>query len=174
MERAQPTATAAVKIDESSTPAETFQHNQVQCNLSSRRVTFTTATTYTFSVSYGGSAVPKTTGPPIGLAPTHTSSTSIDLSKSKLCRRGSVRKFNHLERIGLLKEAQYHVQDIAAFCVEALAIRKSRADTVNEVRAEKNATKRMHDGHLEDDVRVPHRSVRPRMWSGSAEVAAEA
>ncbi|RHY30439.1 hypothetical protein DYB32_007831 [Aphanomyces invadans] len=136
MERAQPTATAAVKIDESSTPAETFQHNQVQCNLSSRRVTFTTATTYTFSVS--------------------------------------VRKFNHLERIDLLKEAQYHVQDIAAFCVEALAIRKSRADTVNEVRAEKNATKRMHDGHLEDDVRVPHRSVRPRMWSGSAEVAAEA
>ncbi|RQM25833.1 hypothetical protein B5M09_007143 [Aphanomyces astaci] len=140
----------------------------------SRAVTFTTATTYLFDVAYGGSALPKTTGPPIGLAPSHTHITHVDLSTSAHCRRGSVRKFTHLERIDMLKRAEYHVQDIAAFCVEALAIRKSRAIAADEARAEKKR-KRMHDELMEQAVRVPRdMSGRPRMWSGSAQVMAEA
>ncbi|RHY30440.1 hypothetical protein DYB32_007830 [Aphanomyces invadans] len=121
---------------------------------SSRAVSFTTAEIYTFDVAYGGSAVPKLTGPPIGLAPTHTHVTYTDLSKSTHCRRGTVRKFNHLERIELLKQAEYHVQDIATFCVEALAIRKSRADTTDEVKAEKKAIKRARDESLLEYQRV--------------------
>ncbi|RHY20346.1 hypothetical protein DYB36_002917 [Aphanomyces astaci] len=141
----------------------------------SRAVTFTTATTYLFDVAYGGSALPKTTGPPIGLAPSHTHITHVDLGTSAHCRRGSVRKFTHLERIDMLKRAEYHVQDIAAFCVEALAIRKSRAIAADEARAEKQHMKRMLEETLsEQQQRATPFRRRMTMMDPSARLTIEA
>ncbi|KAF0709286.1 hypothetical protein AaE_012921, partial [Aphanomyces astaci] len=91
------------------------------------------------------------------------------------CRRGSVRKFTHLERIDMLKRAEYHVQDIAAFCVEALAIRKSRAIAADEARAEKQTMKRMLEETLSEQQQraMPFRR-RMTMMDPSARLTIEA
>ncbi|OQR83015.1 hypothetical protein ACHHYP_15227 [Achlya hypogyna] len=105
----------------------------VDCLLGERRpkrVAFSTATTYTFAVAYGGSALPKESGPPIGLARKHSATSCLrinDLPRSGAPSR--VRKFDHLERIALLKNADYDVREIASFCLEAVDLRKSRSET---------------------------------------------
>ncbi|KDO34678.1 hypothetical protein SPRG_00741 [Saprolegnia parasitica CBS 223.65] len=93
-----------------------------------KRVQFTTETTYYFDVAYGGSALPSESGPPIGLAPNHCHRTTAAVVMSATKRR-HVRKFDHLERIELLKAADYHVKEIAQFCFEAMDVRNSRKDT---------------------------------------------
>ncbi|KAF0692010.1 Aste57867_16852 [Aphanomyces stellatus] len=102
-----------------------------------RVVQFTTATTFLFNVAYGGSALPKESGPPVGMAITHFDVHEEDLRVPRSHRGCRVRKFNHLERIALLKRAEYHVQEIAAFCMDAIDVRKSRANTLKELAAEK-------------------------------------
>jgi hypothetical protein len=105
---------------------------------------FTTATTYLFRVAYGGSALPKESGPAIGLAMTHHDVSTMNFDSTKKYKRGHVRKFDHLERIDMLKTAAYSAKDIAEFCVEAIEIRKSRSATVEEVqRKRKRANERV-------------------------------
>ncbi|CAK4077454.1 unnamed protein product [Aphanomyces euteiches] len=97
-----------------------------------KRVSFTTATTYVFPLEYGGSAVPKEHGPPIGLAKTHShvECTTIKNVKSK---RGRVRKFDHVERMLLLQQlASYSRKEVAMFCFDAIAIRRSRIETEDD------------------------------------------
>ncbi|CAK4190884.1 unnamed protein product [Aphanomyces euteiches] len=122
------------------------------------RVHFSTATTYLFNPAYGGSALPKETGPPIGMAITHFDVVEQDLSTRPTCRRGSVRKFNHLERIEILKQAEYHVQEIASFCMDAIALRKSRQETVDEVRRERKR-KQQQDSSRHTKPRMFHPSM---------------
>ncbi|KDO34674.1 hypothetical protein SPRG_00737 [Saprolegnia parasitica CBS 223.65] len=100
-----------------------------------KRVAFTTATTYMFDVAYGGSSLPKESGPPIGLAPTHFAATTACINDMPRTGAGRVRKFDHLERIALLKDAEYDVREIAAFCLEAIDVRKSRMETHEELTA---------------------------------------
>ncbi|OQS07522.1 hypothetical protein THRCLA_00471 [Thraustotheca clavata] len=99
---------------------------------SSKHVAFDTATTYTFEVAYGGSALPKDSGPPIGMARTHCMKTIEYIKETMPCGNGKVRKFDHLERIAMLKSARYDVHDIAAFCLEAIDVRKNRMETQQE------------------------------------------
>ncbi|RHY02628.1 hypothetical protein DYB25_011574 [Aphanomyces astaci] len=115
-----------------------------------RVVTFTTATTFVFSVAYGGSALPKESGPPIGMCSFHTDEFHEDLREEPPppCRR-RVRKFDHLERIDMLKRAKYHVQDIATFCMDAIDIRKSRQRTLDELSGD---NKRKHDDDDQDET----------------------
>ncbi|KAF0692011.1 Aste57867_16853 [Aphanomyces stellatus] len=122
-----------------------------------RRVRFETATTYVFPVACGGSALPKETGPPVGMAWTHNDTYTTDLAASGLkCRRGRVRKFTHLERIALLRAADVSGHEIAALCAESIAIRTSRAATVHEVRRHKRKLQarreRHHDAADDDDA----------------------
>ena len=99
-----------------------------------KRVHFGTATTYTFNVAYGGSAVPKEAGPGVGMARYHCDVACTELGTSKICKRGRVRKFDHMQRVELLKKAHYSGRDIADFCMEAIEVRKSRAETAAELR----------------------------------------
>ncbi|KAF0692012.1 Aste57867_16854 [Aphanomyces stellatus] len=126
------------------------------------RVHFATATTFLFDVAYGGSALPKETGPPIGMASTHIGVVEEDLTTHMRCRRGRVRKFDHLERIAMLKAADYHVQDIASFCMDAIDVRKSRQATLDEVHAERRREKRKLEG--EDDEAAGRTTSKPRMF----------
>ncbi|RHY30438.1 hypothetical protein DYB32_007829 [Aphanomyces invadans] len=136
---------------------------------SSRVVTFTTATTYVFNVAYGGSALPKKSGPPIGMADIHIDEFHEDLrdelyqlqtSDVEHKRRRRVRKFDHLERIDMLKRAKYHVRDIATFCMDAIDIRKSRQESLHQFRrevyqadvADDEDTPRDDEGHKADDT----------------------
>ncbi|OQR80570.1 hypothetical protein THRCLA_23459 [Thraustotheca clavata] len=96
-----------------------------------KSVTFTNATTYLFGVDVNGSALPKESGPPIGLARTHFSmeiEPLNDLGK----RKSRVRKFDHLERIGMLKPL-YDSKTLALFCYEAIDARKGRIETEDEL-----------------------------------------
>ncbi|ETV93852.1 hypothetical protein H310_12204 [Aphanomyces invadans] len=104
------------------------------------RVQFTTATTFLFDVAYGGSAVPNESGPPIGLARRHSDSTDTDLSQylDATSPRGTVRKFDHVERIALLKAAAYPVKEITDFCFDAIDVRKSRHDTIEEYKRKRH------------------------------------
>ncbi|CAK4659630.1 hypothetical protein LEN26_020563 [Aphanomyces euteiches] len=102
-----------------------------------RRVQFTTATTYVFPIALGASALPKETGAPVGMAWTHSSMYTTDLSKSRACKRGRVCKFKHAERIALLKTAGVDLREIASYCGEAIDIRQSRAEAIIEYRREK-------------------------------------
>ncbi|EQC41577.1 hypothetical protein SDRG_01538 [Saprolegnia diclina VS20] len=125
--------------------AATASPVHVECDLGAfvgKRVAFAVATTYEFEVGYGGSAIPSSSGPPIGLARVHSSSTTIDLREpsdddDSNASAKTVRKFEHLERIALLKRAGCHVQDIAVFCLEAMEIRNSRAVSVASHRKRK-------------------------------------
>ncbi|RLO12420.1 hypothetical protein DYB28_003373 [Aphanomyces astaci] len=105
-------------------------------------VQFTTATTFTFPLTYGGSALPKDSGPPIGMAMNHVTVQVADATTPKR-RRSRVRKFSHLERIELLKAAEITPRHIAAYCAEAIEIRASRAKTLRYL-------KRRMSGDLED------------------------
>ncbi|EQC41571.1 hypothetical protein SDRG_01532 [Saprolegnia diclina VS20] len=94
------------------------------------QVTFGIATTFLFGVDVNGSALPKESGPPIGLARKHHSVT-IERIEDACPRRGRVRKFNHTERLELLQPL-YDPKALAAFCYEAIDVRKSRIDTEEE------------------------------------------
>ncbi|CAK4638229.1 unnamed protein product [Aphanomyces euteiches] len=97
-----------------------------------KQVSFATATTYYFPLEYGGSAVPKEHGPPIGLAKTHSRQECINL-KHHTPKRSRVRKFDHVERMMLLQEkASYTQREVAMFCFEAIAIRRSRLETEDD------------------------------------------
>ncbi|KAF0692009.1 Aste57867_16851 [Aphanomyces stellatus] len=125
-------------------------------------LTFTTTTTYLFHVAIGGSALPSETGPAIGLASTHFDVQVDPITPSKRCRRGRVRKFNHLERITLLKDAHFPVCDIAAYCSEAIDIRQSRAATVFEVRQQKR--KLEQEARMAKHPRSNCNSITGCMW----------
>ncbi|RHY87835.1 hypothetical protein DYB37_010587 [Aphanomyces astaci] len=125
-----------------------------------QRVQFTTATTYLFDVAYGGSAVPIDSGPPIGLARRHCDSTDTDLTQclDLTASYGTVRKFDHVERIALLKAAAYPVKEITDFCFDAIDVRKSRLDTVEDFKrkrhrrdAEARRQRRCLDGACSSD-----------------------
>ncbi|ETV93846.1 hypothetical protein H310_12198 [Aphanomyces invadans] len=114
-----PSSPAAVDCDSVIVPSVRHAH---------RTVHFTTATTFVFPLTYGGSALPKDAGPPIGMTMDHSDAYVTDLSKVKH-RRSRVRKFQHLERVALLKAAGVSPHDIAGYCTEAITIRTSRANT---------------------------------------------
>ncbi|KAF0711594.1 hypothetical protein As57867_005173, partial [Aphanomyces stellatus] len=101
-----------------------------------KSVAFTTATTYVFPVAYGGSAVPKLEGPPVGMASHHTETLTANLSNSTRCKRGRVCKLSHLDRVLKLQAAHYSVADIETFCEDAAAIRMSREGTMEFLRRE--------------------------------------
>ncbi|KAH9109008.1 hypothetical protein LEN26_005818 [Aphanomyces euteiches] len=112
-----------------------------------KQVVFTTTTTYIFPLEYGGSAVPSDHGPPIGLAKTHTRQECANLEYMPP-RRGRVRKFDHVERMVLLQqEASYTRKEVAMFCFETIAIRKSRLETEQDDDEE--------DGDEEDEREEP-------------------
>ncbi|CAK4084364.1 unnamed protein product [Aphanomyces euteiches] len=97
-----------------------------------KQVVFTTATTFVFPLEYGGSAIPSDHGPPIGLAKTHTRQECHDLDY--ICpRRSRVRKFDHVERMLLLQQkASYTQREVAMFCFDAIAIRRSRLENQDD------------------------------------------
>ncbi|KAF0703546.1 hypothetical protein As57867_007584, partial [Aphanomyces stellatus] len=78
----------------------------------------------------------------------------------------------HLERIAMLKRAEYHVQDIATFCMDAIEIRKSRAATLDEVHEEKKRKRELDASTVAADAATDpdeadmylHVSTRPRMF----------
>ncbi|KAG9415280.1 hypothetical protein AC1031_008723 [Aphanomyces cochlioides] len=111
-----------------------------------KRLEFTTATIYVFEIDHGGSALPAETGPPVGLARRHSHLEHIDLKalphtkSSRASRR--VRKYNHHERMDLLKAANYSMKEIADFCFEAIDIRKSRLATLDEIEARRQERRR--------------------------------
>ncbi|EQC31056.1 hypothetical protein SDRG_11242 [Saprolegnia diclina VS20] len=111
-----------------------------------KQVQFSTVTTFEFKVDYGGSAVPTATGPPIGLARRHWRARTTAVANVT----GVVRKFDHFERIQLLKQAKYDVKDIAAFCLDAVAARAARMETRAEL-LEEQSRKRQHDRMMLDD-----------------------
>ncbi|KAF0692005.1 Aste57867_16847 [Aphanomyces stellatus] len=137
---------------------------QVDCDslLAKTTVQFTTATTYLFGVAHGGSAVPKKTGPAVGMTRTHCDVFTHDIADSSTKHRRRVRKFNHLERVAMLKAAAYTGHDIAAFCMEAINIRQSRQATADEVRALKKraALDETADGAKNDDPSETHKKCR--------------
>ncbi|KAF0730522.1 hypothetical protein Ae201684P_021818 [Aphanomyces euteiches] len=94
-----------------------------------KQVSFTTVTTYTFPLEYGGSAIPRDHGPPIGLAKVHSRQECQHVDGIK-AKRSRVRRFNHVERMILLQEkASYTRNEVARFCFESIAVQKSRQDT---------------------------------------------
>ncbi|KDO35542.1 hypothetical protein SPRG_00388 [Saprolegnia parasitica CBS 223.65] len=99
-----------------------------------KRLRFSTVTTYEFPLTYGGSAVPEATGPPIGLAPVHVHETVAALLASP-ARRGRVAKWPHDARMEVLKRAAFSPQEIASICFEAIDIRRSRLETLDEIQA---------------------------------------
>ncbi|CAK4689552.1 hypothetical protein AeMF1_001413 [Aphanomyces euteiches] len=109
-----------------------------------KRLEFTTATIYVFEIDHGGSALPAETGPPVGLARRHTHLEHIDLKAHTKASRASrrVRKYNHHERMDLLKAANYSMKEIADFCFEAIDIRKSRLATLDEIEARRQERRR--------------------------------
>ncbi|KAH9118273.1 hypothetical protein LEN26_012220 [Aphanomyces euteiches] len=109
-----------------------------------KRLEFTTATIYVFEIDHGGSALPAETGPPVGLARRHTHLEHIDLKAHTKASRASrrVRKYNHHERMDLLKAANYSMKEIADFCFEAIDIRKSRLATLDEIEARRQERQR--------------------------------
>ncbi|RHY70215.1 hypothetical protein DYB30_006421 [Aphanomyces astaci] len=109
-----------------------------------KRLAFTTATIYVFDLDHGGSALPADTGPPVGLARRHSRQERIDLTSpvSWATKRSRVRKFDHNERMNLLKAANYSMKEIAAFCFDAIDIRKSRLATLDEIEAKRQARRR--------------------------------
>ncbi|OQR82809.1 hypothetical protein ACHHYP_15519 [Achlya hypogyna] len=96
-----------------------------------KRLTFSTVTTYEFPLTYGGSAVPDETGPPIGLAPVHTRASVTALSSAHKPRR--VAKWPHADRVAVLQNADFTPAEIAAICFEAIDIRRSRLETLEEI-----------------------------------------
>ncbi|KDO34028.1 hypothetical protein SPRG_01302 [Saprolegnia parasitica CBS 223.65] len=126
-----------------------------------KHVQFSTVTTFEFKVDYGGSAVPTETGPPIGLARRHWRAKTTAVANAT----GVVRKFDHFERIQLLKQAKYDVKDIAAFCLDAVAARAARMETRAELlqeRSRKRPIDRIMLGNddEEEDMKPPQR-LRP-------------
>ncbi|RHY02248.1 hypothetical protein DYB36_010516 [Aphanomyces astaci] len=128
------TATAAATrpstprlLDLSPSP-ERHTSRQIETPLSRRGVTFTTETTYMFHVAHGGSAVPNRSGPPIGLAKSHFHVACTAIRPDRRRHRRAVQKFDPSERVALLKAAAYNESEIAAFCVDAFVVRKSRQD----------------------------------------------
>ncbi|KAF0692006.1 Aste57867_16848 [Aphanomyces stellatus] len=111
-----------------------------------QHVHFTTATVYLFQAAYGGSALPHESGPPIGLATRDFDSMILDLTQEKGNTCGSVHKFDHLERIAMLKAASYSVKEIADFCFEAIDVRKSRADTIEALNRKRRRRNGTHGG----------------------------
>ncbi|OQS07519.1 hypothetical protein THRCLA_00474 [Thraustotheca clavata] len=104
--------------------------DQRGCSKAKKRVQFSTETTYYFDIAYGGSALPSESGPPIGLAASHCHRTTTNVDAANINgKRKQLRKYDHLERIELLKAADYHVKEIAQFCFEAMDVRKHRQDT---------------------------------------------
>ncbi|KAF0708675.1 Aste57867_6260 [Aphanomyces stellatus] len=97
-----------------------------------RRVSFGTATTYIFPVAFGGSAIPRDQGPPIGLATTHTRIESHSLLETQIGRhaQGRVRRFDTAERIALLQGAGFSPKKVTEMCVEAIAVRRSRDNSL--------------------------------------------
>jgi hypothetical protein len=101
-----------------------------------RKVRFSTVTMYVFTLGYGGSSLPKDMGPPIGLDK-HNHTITVDLESLNASIAGHVRKFNHVERMALLRTASYETKEIAEFCFEAIDIRKSRLETLEELEESK-------------------------------------
>ncbi|OQS03303.1 hypothetical protein THRCLA_21193 [Thraustotheca clavata] len=98
----------------------------------SKSVSFTTETTYLFSIDVNGSALPKESGPPIGLAKTHHTILIEKIDDGLTQRNGKVRKFDHLERIQMLKKL-YDAKTLALFCYQAIDARKERIETKEEL-----------------------------------------
>ncbi|KAF0716493.1 Aste57867_2820 [Aphanomyces stellatus] len=108
-----------------------------------KRVHFGTVTTYLFPLAYGGSAVPKDQGPPIGLASKHTQKACQDLhDTSNTGQRSRVRKFDHAERMALLQKAGYTSKEVVEMCLEAIDIRKSSLETEEDDKVDERETKR--------------------------------
>ncbi|KAF0716494.1 Aste57867_2821 [Aphanomyces stellatus] len=100
---------------------------------SKKRVRFDTVTTYVFPLTYGGSAIPRDQGPPIGLTQTHTREECQQIAEMPMTRRGRVRKFDHVDRMLLLQEAGgFSQKEVACMCFDAIAIRRSREETLAE------------------------------------------
>ncbi|CAK4133943.1 unnamed protein product [Aphanomyces euteiches] len=130
------------KMEDKTTESPTHVEALYEVPAQRRYVQFSTATTYIFKTAYGGSALPKDTGPAIGMSYLHVDEVVEDLHTDRSHRRSRVRRFNHLERIEMLKRAEYDVKEIATFCMDAIEIRKSRQETLDEIKQE---NKRKHD-----------------------------
>ncbi|EQC41570.1 hypothetical protein SDRG_01531 [Saprolegnia diclina VS20] len=131
-----------------------------------KTVTFSTETTYLFDVDVNGSALPKESGPPIGLAQQHHAMTVASLD-GLVKRRSRVRKFDHLDRLEMLKPL-YDPKTLASFCYEAIDTRKERIETEeelvqNERRLQARARKR-----AAEEARASH-AKRPRMLTSRME-----
>ncbi|KAG9406765.1 hypothetical protein AC1031_003088 [Aphanomyces cochlioides] len=93
-----------------------------------KQVVFTTATTFVFPLD----AIPSDHGTPIGLAKTHTRQECHDLDYIRP-RRSRVRKFDHVERMLLLQQkASYTQREVAMFCFDAIAIRRSSLENEDD------------------------------------------
>ncbi|RHZ00996.1 hypothetical protein DYB28_002840 [Aphanomyces astaci] len=119
----------------------------------SKRITFTTATTYFFDVDCGGSAVPSDDGPPLGLAKTHTTLECHDIySQVPMTKPRRVRRYDHVERMLLLQHAGYSRKQVAMCCFEGIAIRKSRLASNEDAEIEPIKKRRLG---YEDTVALP-------------------
>ncbi|KAF0699044.1 Aste57867_10358 [Aphanomyces stellatus] len=107
-----------------------------------KRVRFGTVTTYLFPLAYGGSAVPKDQGPPIGLASKHSREACQELQNTNMGQQSRVRKFDHAERMSLLQKAGYTSNEVVEMCLEAIEIRKSRLETEVDDEVDERETKR--------------------------------
>ncbi|KAF0699048.1 Aste57867_10362 [Aphanomyces stellatus] len=95
--------------------------------------TFGTVTTFVFPLAYGGSAIPRDQGPPLGLAKTHVREECQPLATMSYNSSPSrVEKFDHVERMMLLQKAGYSRKDVAEMCFDAIAVRQSREDSRRE------------------------------------------
>ncbi|EQC41569.1 hypothetical protein SDRG_01530 [Saprolegnia diclina VS20] len=124
-------------------------------------VTFGPRTTYLFGIDVNGSALPKESGPPIGLASKHHTIT-IEPSVERLVekRRRRVRRFDHTERIRML-QTLYDAKTLAVFCYEAIDSRKERLETADELaQAERGLADRRRKRAAET---APPATKRPRM-----------
>ncbi|CAK4190881.1 unnamed protein product [Aphanomyces euteiches] len=145
LDRTNPAMERAADKD---TPTDSPTHVEaliaMEVPLRPTRVHFSTATTYLFNPAYGGSALPKETGPPIGMAITHFDVVEQDLK--------------HTTDVSSWQRTQYHVQEIASFCMDAIALRKSRQETVDEVRRERKR-KQQQDSSRHTKPRMFHPSM---------------
>ncbi|CAK4643216.1 unnamed protein product [Aphanomyces euteiches] len=107
------------------------------------RVTFSSAATFEFPVAFGTSALPKETGPALGMAQTHSKMYMTDISRDTDPKHGRVIYFTHLERVTLLKAAHVDVHEIAAYCDEAIEIRQSREREANAFHLERLEKRRI-------------------------------
>ncbi|KDO34679.1 hypothetical protein SPRG_00743 [Saprolegnia parasitica CBS 223.65] len=131
-----------------------------------KTVAFSTETTFLFGVDVNGSALPKESGPPIGLARKHHTMTIASLD-GIVKRRRRVRKFDHLDRLEMLKPL-YDSKTLAAFCYEAIDTRKERIETEEELLQNERRLQARARKRAAEEARSSH-AKRPRMMTSMME-----